>query len=350
MEKYRSSTDAATGIHPFLPPSAAVSRGSTPFAACVLGALVLAPVWLPVVLVWLVLDGLHMCGLRDAVAGRALLSMLGGANLLDPTMSDMQTYKPAGRRRRTDETTPTQTSDHEWIKIRNAHGALVVVNTPTPLAVLLLSLKISPTFVVPAQSGCGMAVPASHVVEISTRQAVLLASAARFGDWRRILLSISCGKSSASSAAATSGQTTELSALLKQKKQARGGPVVIFAEGMPTNGRGVARFAFSLDASNELRGKSDSSFSMFACGFLYELAPQAVPRVEVSRTRYFVRLLGSASFLRPLRICMSVQVVPEPGRLEHARAALAQCVRLPLLNVGTEERERFESQWAEANK
>lgn len=187
-------------------------------------------------------------------------------------------------------------------------GELVIANLNGAIGPLQLVAAYSPVFVVPTDGGIAL---------VSFRNLVSLIATGR---------------------PPSDLPTVDFEALVAHART----PVVMFAEGGSSNGRGVLRFApraFSavLEVATKLEGRR-----IFALG----LAPrrgQEYCGVSPSFSRYVIGLMSeiatdvSATF---------VQVTLK--EISTVQAAVAKCAGLPVMAVGADRRERFDTHWKEA--
>lgn len=259
MEKFRSSADPSTGIHPFLPPPPTKSILSTVLR------LPLTPIRLACALIifpiYLLLRTLTSPFPRPLV--RAVDSLCLPILLLSLSVIPRQ---PILERPRVRNAVPGR---------RPGRGDVVFVNHCTPLDVLYLSYAFSPVFSVACDGGL---VPMSFLQALSH---------------------VGCAPPSKKS-------TDKLSEIITKSA-----PLVIFAEGCTTNARGVLQFQVNAEAV-------PSDTSVYALGLSYSPSRKEAYTLG-SLLIYYLRIMGELSCTINARMA----AVPSGGDLQSTVASMA---------------------------
>lgn len=300
MEKYRSTADPSTGVHPFVPASDTTGIGIRLIALFVL---------LPVRCVAIVFGATVACvgaflgalcrivscsvargcvRVCDSLGMRAVLFGFGVWLYSSPTLE-----RPRSRACRVD--SPP------------AHGDIIFCNHSSYLDPLYLACKFSAIFLFATTDG--------HLVQTSLWQAFchpFSDSAMKFSHGRGSVAKslVECAESSG---------------------QRMMGPVVVFAEGVTTNGAGVLQFPVSLLHCGKAR--------VFALGLKYSSSRAETFTVGSGLLHMLRRLTSSRS-----QIAGRIAGVAPDSDVQKAVADLAG---VPALRVGSEARIRFEKHLAE---
>lgn len=297
MEKFRSSADPSTGLHPFIP----VPRSSIPILF--LGFVLLLPLRLPILILSLSLTALlaatssALAILSPALARPVLrLAHRLGLRLLLLSLGVWHYSPPILERPRSRSTPPGAFP---------TTGAAVFTNTASYLDTLYLACALSPTFV--------LAAPGGRLVRASLPRAFLHAFT---------------GAADAPPGAAA------LADLCAESLANSGGPVVVFAEGTTTNGAGVLAFPRRIDAQ--------CAAPMFAAAMTYSPSRRETHTVG-SGALHALRLL--CSFQTQIR-CRVAAVAPG-GDIQKSVAGLAG---VPALQIGAEARVRYTEHLAKMGK
>lgn len=296
MEKYRSSADPSTGVHPFLPAKLPTLSYLAVMAKPLLISIRL-PILLTTTLAYIIASipiGIlsmlsHLLArpfsrVRDVLLLRIALVALGC----------WKTPAPELGRPRTRAAKPGR---------HPVRGDIVFVNHASYLDVLYLALMYSPVFVYATSDS---------VVSCSISTA---------------LRSSLSGKPPASSKKEN----------LEQISAHAAAPVVLFAEGTTTNGKGVLAFANHLQSP-----EIPESVSVYALGLSYSASRKEVFTVE-SFVRHLLRLLGSIS----CSIRGKALAIPNSG--SNPQATVANLAGIPALSIGAEARERFNNHWSQTH-
>ncbi|GAB0493117.1 hypothetical protein MMPV_004390 [Pyropia vietnamensis] len=323
MEKYRSTADPSTGVHPFLPPRGA-SAGRLLVGAVLLAPLRLllaavgAAVWVAAAVVvaiplgW-VSSALARPAVRagHAVGGRALLAAAGVRRLPRGT--------PAPPPPRGGPTRPTSAAAAA-AAAGPCGGDLLIASHGSILDVAALAALYSPLFTAPTPDG--------------TRVVVRTAPGAAAD----VLWAGPTGVPT-DSLPPGHGGGENLSAVCARGRAA-GAPVVVWAEGTTSNGRGV--LAFLLDVAAAV----PADVAVYAVGFGYADArsPVSAAYTVGNPAAHLFSLLTSPS--TPFRV--TVTRLPRGAARDAAAVhrAVATAARLPPLRVGVDARRRFGAHWA----
>lgn len=296
MEKYRSTADPSTGIHPYLPlPPPSISLATKllrPFLF-----LLRLPLFLLAALLTLLLTPLLFipCFLTRALTrllARLLLFSLGATKFSPPSLPKSR-LRVRGR--------PVQSC-------APSAGELIVANLNGLIGPLQLVAAYSPTFVVPTEAG---------IARLSLRN---------------LFASVAAGRP-------PSGlPIVDIESLVSRAAA----PVVLFAEGGSSNGRGVLRFspralAAVLEVLTGLEGRR-----VFALG-LATRRGQEYCGVKPSFTSYVVGLMSEVA------TDVSATYVDVPLKdISTVQAAVAKCAGLPAMAVGADGRQDFDAHWEQA--
>lgn len=300
MEKYRSTADPSTGVHPFIP-----SADNTSLVVRLIVLLTLLPVRCGAILFGIALvlfgillgalSGIASCSLSrccvricDRVGLRAILFGFGVWVYSCPTLE-----RPRSRMCAVD--SPP------------GHGDIVLCNHSSYLDPLYLACSFSPIFVYATTSG--------ELIQASLWQAVSYASSG----------------SAMKETQCRSSVVKSLAECAKSAREKMSGPIVVFAEGVTTNGAGVLQFPNSLLQYGSSR--------VFALGLKY----------SVSRAEAFTVGSGPCHMLKMLTSSRShitgriAGVAPDSD----VQRAVADLAGVPALRVSSEARIRFEAHMAE---
>jgi hypothetical protein len=307
MEKYRSTADPSTGVHPFLP-----AVDPTPFALrIVLGGplfLLRLPFLLVgatfTVLLTLIATAISLFSgtlarpfyrTAHAVGLRAVLFGLGVWRLHAPILA---------RPRTRDGTVGSHPT----------HGDAVFCNHASILDPLYLACFYSPVFAIPTETHGVFAT-------VTLLQAVLS--------------TLSRG-SAIATGSRTTGTAKGLAYISETSYVSSSGPVVVFAEGTTTNGAGVLSFS-------ALGGPPTRPHSrVFALGFRYSPSRCETCTVAAPMAHIVGRMAALQSNIRA-----QATNVPADGDLQRSVAVLAG---VPPLRLGAEARCRFEEHWQKISK
>lgn len=298
MEKYRSTADLSTGVHPFIP-----SADNTGLGSRLVCAICLLPARCCAVVIGVALASggcliAVVIGVLSRAMGRACvrISHRLGLRFVLFGFGVWKYSSPTLERPR---------SRACVIDSPPGHGDLIVCNHSSYLDPIYLSCTYSPVFVQATAGG--------SLVQISLWKAVLLASTG-VADKKDHEIGPAVG--SLANVAAFSAKR-------------RNGPTVIFAEGTTTNGAGVLRFPFLQF------GKA----RVFALGLRY--SPSRAESFTVgSVLLHALRRLTSRGSEIKGRIA---GVAPDAD----AQRAVADLAGIPALRVGAEARVRFERHLAD---
>lgn len=304
MEKYRSTADPSTGIHPFLPPKTSNNLAvwlSKPlillrfpvlcFSTCVYLCLLLIPFALSPV------PALAYQARRwiDFVCLTPVLFALSVWSPTTPQLQRPRVRTPAANR-----------------KAAPARGDVIFVNHASPLDIIFLARAYSPVFVVPLTSASKQSASDS-VVQISMFDA---------------LRDVSCAPSIPAS------KPKALSKIC----DSRVSPVVVLAEGCASNGAGVLRFLINPDAVHgKDQRKSSSSSRVFALGISYstdrcEARPLGSPLRNII---YFLTLRSGTVNARVAAVSADVDV----------QQSVASLAGVPALSIGRDMGFSFYDHW-----
>ncbi|PXF42556.1 putative lysophosphatidic acid:oleoyl-CoA acyltransferase [Gracilariopsis chorda] len=286
MEKYRSTADPSTGIHPFIPPTFHPFR---PLLRPILTLLRL-PFFIILFPPFLLLNSfLFLLPSLLSYPLRRILDKLFIPYIL-LSLSVIPTY-------------PTIEQPRVRGAVRGKHPSrsdILLANSTSPIDILLLSFAYSPTFAVPSDTP-------SHVHPLTLSQALL-----------QTCTTPSIPKS----------PPQTLKQLLR-----RNGPISILAEGCSTNGKGVLRFRFTPNPQSI----PDNSV-LYAAGISY------TPRGAGCRT---IQSMSSALLhaMGEWRISARIRLtaVPQDGA-EH-QACVATLAGVPPLKIDLESGRRFAQHW-----
>lgn len=289
MEKYRSTADPSTGVHPFLPPP--------PQPRTILGTVLAVPMLLlrlPLLLLsaelFLLLSPFVLLRpvqrLRDVLCGRLTLFALGVWRFRPPVLQRPRVRGvPAGR-------APQK-------------GDVVYCNWGGYLDVVFAVAVYSPVFVRGVEDGL-------EVV----------------GWWPLFVEGM--GGASAQGRRVPGG----LAEVVRDAK----GPVVVFAEGVRSNGKGVLKFVPEVCS---LEGLPDGC-AVFALGISYSAGKNEAYSIGGGVAHVLERMASLSS-------CIKGKVVAVPGEGADLQAAVATCAGVPSLSIGMEARLRFEEHWNETH-
>jgi hypothetical protein len=307
MEKYRSTADQSTGVHPFIP-----ATDPTPFALRIIISLVLVPIRLPILLLGLILNAAvtttaEALSFASGTLSRPVLRLahVVGLRLALFGLGAWWVPAPVLERPRVRGGIP---GSHPM------HGDLVFCNHASFLDPLYLALFYSPVFAVPTTKP-------ELFAKFSLSQATLSA------------LTGGCTAGGNVFDPAT-GKT--LIDLADAAYASSSGPVVVFAEGTTTNGTGVLSFAASGGAPVRPGG------NVFAMGLRYSQS-----RCEtLTIGSPLAHVAGRIAALRS-RIAGRAINVPAVGDMQRSVAVLAG---VPALRLSAEARARFEAHWIDTQK
>jgi 1-acylglycerol-3-phosphate O-acyltransferase len=299
MEKYRSSADPSTGIHPFIPAEDPASS----LQVCLL-LLLLGPFRLLALLVGAVftavLSTVAAClgvvsgtlarpfyRLADAVGLRAVLFGFGVWRAQNPVLGLPRTREGVAG-------------------LHPSHGDVVFCNHASYLDPIYLACTYSPVLVVVGANGACYSVsyPAAALNVLSPGRAAN--SGAR--------------------------KPESLSQVSENAAKRSSGPVVVFAEGTTTNGKGVLAFGVSAKSI-------PSRAKVFALGLSYSPSRSETYTVGSPWMHVMGRVCAWKSTIRA-----RVARVPVDGDTQRA---VADQARAAPLRLSSEARARFESDWGE---
>lgn len=297
MEKFRSSADPSTGLHPFIP----VARTSIP--VLFLGFVFLLPLRLPLLILSLSLTIL-LAAISAALAilspalARPFLRLAHrlGLRLLLLSLGVWHYSPPVLERPRSRSSPPG---------VFPTSGSAVFANTASYLDTLYLACALSPTFVLVA--------PGGRLVRASLVRAFLHAF---------------------NGAVDAPPGASSLTDLCASSLRNSGGPVVVFGEGTMSNGAGVLAFRVGIDAQ--------CAASMFAAAMSYSPSRRETHTVG-SGALHALRLM--CSFQTQIR-CRIAAVAPG-GDIQKSVAGLAG---VPALQIGAEARVRYTELLAKMGK
>lgn len=285
MEKYRSSADPSTGIHPFLPPA------RLPAWRIVLQGAILYPLRLPAALLMLTLHlvpqliavVLHLALVHEPACALERISALA----LQVTLLcvGVQSNAPEGRLPRA----PT-------------HGDLLFTNHASYLDIPYMIAAFCPA---------GFAIPRSDGQLFVLSPYAALLWALRGG-----------GELPPSSSTLTDAA--------ESARTRRAGPVVVLAEGCATNGGGVLRFA---PPANSVRGPC------FALGMRYSRSRFECFTVGSGRIHVLALIANMGATLES-----RISHIPDATKVNLQRE-VARLAGVPTLRIGLEERAKFIAHW-----
>lgn len=342
MEKYRSSADPSTGIHPFMPPKAPLHLHAKPLILVRLPLLVLTLLlYVPACafcrLVPIKAVSYWLQRLTDILYQPMLLCCLSVWRLHPPVVERPRT-RPAvsslsvAHEGDTNPKSTTKTSSSNKGKSNPAtaspsyprRGDVIVCNHCSPLDLLYLTRYFSPVFAVPTfqlpTSASSPAAQSPVVVPLSLMAAL-----------RRV----SCAPAPIP---ASHPRATRLSDLCRERRA----PVVLLAEGCATNGAGVLQFALPFDA---MPGPMEAP-KLFALGFAYsrgrsETRPLGGPSSLVKSLFFFVTRPAAHIYTRMTAIC--------PTDMKHLQRTVANLAGNAPLSIGYEAGLKFAQHWAKTH-
>jgi len=309
MEKYRSTADHATGVHPFIPPYIQERRHTV---LEYLAGVVLMTIRLPLVIAIFVFvlfcDGCvtvlnvsSMRTIRDSFGCRLLLILFGADHAISGLKKLMSSSPPG----------------------------LIVANHGSFLDVVLLAAAVSPTFTRCAPSSTG------YLVEE-----------------RSLLGAILDSFSSGVQRITDQSRASRLVDMVRIHSGPKSRFVVVFPEATTSNGRGILRF------SDVFQGRFTCAVHLV--GFMY-------PKPDSSTSKWFGhspaftighplghigRLLTNwkcpwnvRAFAPHVAGGVATTIIPEDFR-----KVIGQLCGVPVLSVGPEQRKLFEKHWAETSK
>lgn len=309
MEKFRSTSDPSTGIHPFIPVNPSLSTVSV-FAKLLI--LIRAPLLLILSCTYVILSTLPLLlSAIPAVAfplhrliDRVLLS------LILPTTSVWWPSVPTVDRPRV--------RTHPSLQSRPpARGDVIFTNHASILDLLYLTRAYSPIFVVPlpnAGSFAADAISSDSVIPISLLTA---------------LTRVSC-------APPLDNLGPQKSVTLRDLSSRRIAPIVVLAEGCTSNSRGVLTFLVQTPLKHPL----DSTVRLFALGLSYSGDCREVNTVS-SPLSHMIRLLTLPSANIRARVAAVPPDTPDIHR------TVANLAGVPPLTIGREHGARFFAHWNE---
>lgn len=282
MEKYRSTADPSTGLHPFLPPP------RVPIRQMLLRGPIVYLLRLPAATVFLLLHFVFRVGgqffrwLGSHPPGR-LLEVIGDLILrFSLQAAGISSRAPAGR-----------------LPMEPRHGDIIFANLASYLDVIYLSAYLTPTFLVPRGEGLVLITPV-----------------------RAFLWSLG---------GPAIGPRFSIDNAGTYARRYRRGPVIVLAEGCATNGRGVLRFARQVRPP---RGHS------YALGMRHSREKRECFTVG-SPTAHFLALLVA----RPA-VGARLFYIRDSEAVD-LQAEVARLAGIPPLSIGSAERQRFMTHWAE---
>lgn len=295
MEKYRSTADPSTGIHPYLPqptpPTSLLNKLLRPILLFLRLPLFLLALLLPIILTPLLLIPSFLSRGLTRLLARLLLFSLGATRFAPPSLpkSRMRVRgKPVAFR-------PPSAGD------------LVVTNLNGAVGVLQSVVAYSPIFLVPVEHG---------IAQLSLNQ----------------LASFVASGKPPSNLPLINAEATLATART---------PVVLLAEGGFSNGRGVLRFSpRGLSLVFDYARKSNER-RIFALG----LAPrrgQEYCGIGKPFTRYVLQLMSEVA----TDVIATYVEVPHKD-VSTVHAAVAKCAGIPPLAVAADGREEFDRHWKE---
>jgi Acyltransferase len=307
MEKYRSTADPSTGVHPFLP-----AVDPSPFALRIVLGGPLFLLRLPflvfgatfTILLTLTAKSISLFSgtlarpfyrTAHAVGLRAVLFGLGIWRLHPPTLDRPRTRDGTAG-------------------LHPTHGDAVFCNHASILDPLYLACFYSPVFAVPTET--------HGVFATLTLQQAVLSTLSR--------------DSTITTGSRTVGTAKRLASISEASYVSSSGPVVVFAEGTTTNGAGVLSFS-------ALGGPPTRPHShVFALGFRYSPSRCETCTVAAPAAHVVGRMAAVQSTIRAHAIN-----VPADGDLQRNVAVLAG---IPPLRLGAEARYRFDEHWQQVSK
>lgn len=300
MEKYRSSADPSTGIHPFIPLK---TRRSIFLTALKPVFFILRfPILLVTSLLYALLSLVPFFLSPIPAFSHALHRILDYflLSLILLTLATWPTSSPHVERPRV--RTPLAQSG-----IPPGRGDIIFVNHASILDILYLARYYSPIFTTPPL----VSSRPGDVVRLSL-----------FGALSRV--SCNPGK--------PEGLTVPLAALSKMRQA----PIIVLAEGCSSNARGVLRFVMPSIPSTDL----PSHTRVFALGLSY------------SRDHREICVLGSLTthilhFMTMARASVRARVAAIPSDSPDVQAAVASLAGVPKLSIGYEAGAKFHAHWVE---
>lgn len=310
MEKFRSTADPSTGIHPFIP-----VRPSSSIISVVAKLLIIVRLPLLFVLsfIYSILSIIPL--VLAALPSLAFpLHRLIDYTFLSPILLCTSVWCP---------TVPTVDrprvrTDPSLQARAPSRGDVIFTNHASILDLLYLTRAYSSLFVVPSPDtdlSATSSTPDDSVIPISLLSA---------------LTRVSC----APSPNALSGRKgTTITALSSQ----RSAPIVVLAEGCSSNSRGVLKFCVSAPLNRSL----DSSVRLFALGFSYSRDCREVNTLS-SPIVHVLRLMT----LPCANIRARVAAIP-PDAID-IHKTVASLAGVPPLTIGREHGARFFTHWNES--
>lgn len=308
MEKYRSSADPSTGIHPFItpkPPTSLLSKLSKPLL------LLRLPFFLPLLITHSILS--IVPALLSPLPFIAYpLRRLIDFVLLTPVLVCLSVWRP---------NTPTierprVRTDRSQIYVAPKRGDVIFANHASVLDILYLARAYSPIFAIPTNTDENLgAADRTSVYCVSLFQAISR---------------VSCAPPDiAPSAGAV--DITELA-------YAHAAPIVVLAEGCASNARGVLRFAVDMPTDG-----FPSPTRVFALALTYSSDRREVC-IQGSLLSHVLRLLMLPAVTIRARVAA---IPPDSTSVQKTVATLAS---LPALTVGREQGVKFQCHWLETTK
>jgi Acyltransferase len=301
MEKFRSTADPSTGVHPFIPVSDCTTLLSRLVFVMFFSALRACVLLLGVGIACFGSLSSSAIGMISVAIARPFVRV-GHAIGLRAVLLAFGVWKYTG---------PTLEHPRSRACVVNSgprHGDIIFCNHSSYLDPIYLACAYSPVFVASNATG--------KLSRLSLFEAV----------WSSV-------RSSASPGGTIAGDAVEsLTRLATTCATRKCGPVVVFAEGATTNGAGVLQFS--------LPPLQLSQSSVFALGLRYSTSRVETYTIGSALLHALQRLTSSRSEIRS-----RIAGVALDANLQRAVADLAG---IPPLGLGAEARDRFEAHMAQS--
>lgn len=303
MEKYRSTADPSTGIHPFLPPP-------RPFSTfrLILRPLILflrLPIFLIFLSAYLILTLIPTLLSPIPFLAHPLHRLLDYI-LLRPLLFCFGVWiyhYPVLQRPRVRTSTSVSTS-----LTHPSRGDIIISNHASPLDLLYLTAAYSPQYLLLTSTG---------VTHVSI--------------WS-LITRIGCAPSE------TNGTPLDLTTVVRKGKA----PIVLLAEGATSNGKGVLSFP-RIQSLLETTGRECPSKRVFALGIAYSNDKRETFTVG-SKMALFFRLLTEP-------ICaIKARVTAIPPDTENVQLVVASMAGVPPLRISADLGRQFVKHWERTNE
>lgn len=303
MEKYRSTADPSTGIHPFLPSSRPISPFRLilrPFFLCLRLPifLILLPAYLILTLIPTLLSPIPFLAyplhrFLDYILLRPLLLCFG-----------VWIYHyPILQRPRVRTSTSTSTSS-----THPSRGDIIISNHASPLDLLYLTAAYSPQYLLLTPTG---------VVSLSMYN---------------LLTRIGCAPPEITK------MSSDLTTVVRKAKA----PVILLAEGATSNGKGVLSFP-QIQSLLEKNGRECPSTRVFGLGISYSNDKRETFTLGSKITLFFRLLTEPACTIK-------ARVTAIPVDAENVQMVVASLAGVPPLRVSADLGRQFVKHWERTNE